>query len=88
MRENKGNFGEIQTAAVFFIFNRVSFSGTTEAVGFSEQAVQKRFTDSSIERLKVTSVLLENVKITYLDYEKVILANGEEVFLDPRIFPQ
>lgn len=88
LRENAKNFDELQTAAAFFIFNRITFSGTTEAGGFSEQAFQKRFTDSSIERLKITSALLENVKITNFDYEKVILAEGEDVFLflDPPYF--
>ncbi|HSK74312.1 MAG TPA: DNA adenine methylase [Pyrinomonadaceae bacterium] len=88
LRENKESFDEIQTAAAFFVFNRISFSGTTEAGGFSEQAFQKRFTDSRIERLAKIPSLLQNVKITNLDYEEVILAEGERVFLflDPPYF--
>ncbi len=88
LRENKNSFDETKQAAAFFVFNRITFSGTTEAGGFSEQAFEKRFTASSIERLaKITSVL-ENVRITNLDFEKVIKTSGENVFLflDPPYF--
>lgn len=81
LKENKESFSKIEIAAMFFVFNRITFSGTTEAGGYSEQAFQKRFTDSSIERLDKVRSVLENVKITDFDYEKVILEKGENVFL-------
>lgn len=82
------DFDEIETAAAFFVFNRITFSGTTEAGGFSVQAFEKRFTDSSIERLGTMPDVLADVKITNFDYEKVILEKGENVFLflDPPYF--
>ncbi len=40
LRENINAFDEIKVAAAFFVFNRITFSGTTEAGGFSEQAVK------------------------------------------------
>jgi len=88
LRENKEKFGGIKKAAAFFVFNRITFSGTTEAGGFSLQAFEKRFTNSSIERLEKISPLLQNVKITDSDYETVILSKGEDVFLflDPPYF--
>lgn len=88
LRENKSSFDEIKQAAAFFVFNRITFSGTTEAGGFSQQAFEKRFTQSSIERLKKITGLLEGVKITNLDYREVILEKGEKVFLflDPPYF--
>ena len=88
LRENIANFNEIETAAAFFIFNRITFSGTTEAGGFSQQAFEKRFTDSSIERLKPMPKILRNVKITNFDYEEILKASGENVFLflDPPYF--
>ncbi|HYP50295.1 MAG TPA: DNA adenine methylase [Pyrinomonadaceae bacterium] len=88
LRENKSDFNRIQQAAAFFVFNRIPFSGTTEAGGFSLQAFEKRFTDSSIERLGKTPEVLQDVKITNLDYEEVINAGGENVFLflDPPYF--
>ncbi|HEY0051710.1 MAG TPA: DNA adenine methylase [Pyrinomonadaceae bacterium] len=88
LRENKSNFNRVEQAAAFFVFNRITFSGTTEAGGFSIQAFEKRFTDSSIERLEKTPEILRDVKITNLDYDEVIKASGENVFLflDPPYF--
>ncbi|MDQ6789007.1 MAG: DNA adenine methylase [Acidobacteriota bacterium] len=88
LREKKESFNEIEKAAAFFIFNRITFSGTTEAGGFSEQAFNQRFTDSSIERLEKTPFVLESVNITNFDYETVALSKGKNVFLflDPPYF--
>ncbi len=88
LREKIKDSNEIETAAAFFVFNRITFSGTTEAGGFSLQAFEKRFTDSSIERLKSMPQVLQNVKITNSDYENLINAEGENVFLflDPPYF--
>lgn len=88
LSDNMLNFNDLEKAAAFFIFNRITFSGTTEAGGFSEQAFKARFTDSSIERLKPIEKLLKNVKVTNDDYQKVIEAEGENVFifLDPPYF--
>ncbi len=78
---NMASFDELQKASAFFVFNRITFSGTTEAGGYSEQAFKGRFTDSSIERLKGFTHLLNNIKITNLDYQAVVEAPGENVFL-------
>ncbi|MFN7115660.1 MAG: DNA adenine methylase [Saprospiraceae bacterium] len=78
---NIHSFDELEKAAAFFVFNRITFSGTTEAGGYSEQAFKGRFTDSSIERLKGFAHLLKDVKITNLDYQAIIEAPGENVFL-------
>ena len=78
-------FDETKKAAAFFVFNRITFSGTTESGGFSNAAFNGRFTDSSIERVKQLSKILDNTKITNFDYQKVIEKSGEDVFifLDP-----
>jgi len=83
--ENIDSFGNLKKAAAFFVFNRITFSGTTESGGFSNAAFNKRFTQSSIERVKAFSNILNNTKITNYDYQKVIDAEGENVFifLDP-----
>ncbi len=88
LRENIGEFDEIKVAAAFFVFNRITFSGTTEAGGFSVQAFEKRFTDSSIERLLKMPEILDDLKITNLDYETALSVEGEDVFifLDPPYF--
>lgn len=43
---------EYVRAAYFFVINRSSFSGSTLSGGFSKQSGTKRFTPSSIERVK------------------------------------
>jgi DNA adenine methylase len=72
-------------AFLFFFFNRVTFSGTTRAGGFSSSASLRRFTDSSIERLAPMPEALKNTKITNCDFEDLITADGKDVFffLDP-----
>ena len=75
----------LMRAVRFFILNRITFSGLSESGGYSEQAFKTRFTDSSIERLKKASEVLQETKITNVDYEKLLSEPGENVFifLDP-----
>lgn len=79
---------ELQRAVRFFVLNRITFSGTVESGGFSQEAFHKRFTDSSIERLGKLAEVLQGVKITNLDYSEVLAAEGKDVFifLDPPYF--
>jgi DNA adenine methylase len=88
LRDKSNNDNGLETATAFFIFNRITFSGTTLSGGYSESAFQDRFTMSSIERLKPLQELLESVEITNLDYENLVLAEGKNVFLylDPPYF--
>lgn len=85
LKENIDNFNDIEKGASFFIFNRITFSGTTESGGYSEMAFQKRFTDSSIERVKNLGTILTDTKITNYDYQQVVETEGKNVFifLDP-----
>jgi len=85
---NIENFDSLNKAAAFFVFNRITFSGTTESGGFSDAAFHKRFTPSSIERVKSLSKILSGTKVTNYDYEEVISAPGKDVFLflDPPYF--
>ena len=78
-------FPPTQKAAAFFVLNRITFSGTSESGGYSRMAFEKRFTDSSIQRLEAIEAVLTGVKITNQDYEQVVEAPGEGVFifLDP-----
>ena len=86
----------LQRAIRFFLLNRITFSGTVEAGGYSQGAFEKRFTQSSVERLRRVEPILKGTKITNLDYEEVVLAPpaasgspgalGSEnvfIFLDP-----
>ncbi|MDZ8262159.1 DNA adenine methylase [Nostoc sp. ChiQUE01b] len=83
------NLSDFDRAVRFFILNRITFSGTVESGGFSEQAFHKRFTYSSIDRLeKLEKILTADVKITNLDYGELLHADGKDVFifLDPPYF--
>jgi DNA adenine methylase len=86
--DNFSRFNMLEKASAFFIFNRITFSGTTEAGGFSEQAFQKRFTLSSIKRLAELKAVLPQTIITNIDYSALVSAPGKDVFifLDPPYF--
>lgn len=85
LKENTEKFSDLEKAAAFFIFNRITFSGTSDSGGFSEAAFKGRFTVSSIDRVKEIEPIIKNVKITNSDFQEVIEAAGENVFifLDP-----
>lgn len=76
---------ELERAVRFFILNRTSFSGTTEAGGFSKKAFEERFTNSSISRVRSLEKPLQDVKITNSDYSHLLSEGGKDVFifLDP-----
>ncbi|MGH1394205.1 MAG: DNA adenine methylase [Trichormus sp.] len=80
---------DLERAVRFFVLNRITFSGTVESGGFSQEAFHKRFTYSSIERLENLEVILtKDIKITNLDYSELLNAEGKNVFLflDPPYF--
>lgn len=83
--ENIDKFDNLKKAAAFFVFNRITFSGTTESGGLSNAAFHKRFTKSSIERVKSLSKILHETKITNYNYQEVVNHPGKNVFifLDP-----
>ena len=76
---------DFERAVRFFVLNRITFSGTVDSGGYSQQAFERRFTDSSIDRLRNLSVYLSSVDITSGDYENLLFQDGENVFifLDP-----
>jgi DNA adenine methylase len=88
LNENMKNFGDLERAAGFFIYNRITFSGTSLSGGFSQAAFEGRFTDNSVHKLKQVAELLNETKITCLDYEELVKAEGDNVFifLDPPYF--
>lgn len=75
------NISDFDRAVRFFILNRITFSGTVDSGGYSEQAFQKRFTDSSIDRLKRLKGILDNVIVQYGDYSNIVEKEGEDVFI-------
>ncbi|MGB9703085.1 MAG: DNA adenine methylase [Candidatus Kapaibacteriota bacterium] len=85
LNANLDSFNDLERAAAFFIYNRITFSGTSLSGGFSEHAFSGRFTESSIQRLKQFSKVINGSTITNLDYEELVKKEGENVFifLDP-----
>jgi len=74
----------LNQSIMYFIINRCSFSGATLSGGFSLQASKKRFTQSSIERIR--NLNLRKFNIYNLDFEDFINANQDTkniIFLDP-----
>ena len=68
----------------YFIINRCSFSGATLSGGFSKESSKKRFTKSSVDRVKKLD--LSSFEINNLDFEEFLNSHPETdnlVFLDP-----
>ncbi len=85
LNANLEGFNDLERAAAFFIYNRITFSGTSLSGGFSEHAFSDRFTESSIQRLNQFAKVINGSTITNLDYEELVKKEGEKVFifLDP-----
>lgn len=79
---------DFQRAIDFFILNRISFSGTVDSGGYSQKAFESRFTQSSIERLKDITKIIQKIEFSCEDYESLLQKEGESVFifLDPPYF--
>lgn len=79
------DLSDFERAVRFFVLNRITFSGTVEAGGYSQQAFERRFTPSSIDRLHQLANQLSTTSITNNDYETLLFAPGDHVFifLDP-----
>jgi DNA adenine methylase len=76
---------DFQRAVDFFVLNRITFSGVVDSGGYSEQAFKKRFTLSSIERLKDAYKVVKFIEFSPEDYTDLLFREGEDIFifLDP-----
>lgn len=74
---------ELSQAIKFFIINRCSFSGATLSGGFSPESASKRFTQSSID--KVRALDLGEFEFLNMDFKDFMntWTPGSFVFLDP-----
>lgn len=71
---------KIERAAIFFVLNRSSFSGTTLSGGMSPG--HKRFTPSAIERLR--NFHSAGLKVRKIDYKVALRENSNMMaYLDP-----
>jgi len=78
------NDNMLQQSLQYFIINRCSFSGATLSGGFSEEASLKRYTPSSINKIKMLD--FSNIDVYNYDFEYFINNFTNEktiIFLDP-----
>ena len=78
------NNNMLQQSLQYFIINRCSFSGATLSGGFSEEASLKRYTPSSINKIKLLD--FTNIDVYNFDFEHFINNFTNEktlIFLDP-----
>lgn len=81
LNANIDSFNDLEKAAAFFIYNRITFSGTSLSGGFSQGAFTGRFTESSIQRLNEFASVINGTTITNFDYQELVIQDGENVFL-------
>lgn len=81
LNHNIAMFDDIERATAFFIYNRITFSGTSLSGGYSESAFNARFTESSITRLVGFSKVIKDAIITNYDYSELVNKEGNNVFL-------
>ena len=81
LNQNLEKFNDLERAVAFFIYNRITFSGTTLSGGYSENAFTGRFTESSIKRLNDLAAVINGSLITNFDYEELVKKDGKNVFL-------
>ena len=77
---NDENYADIDRAIAFYIVNKCSFSGLTEASSFSKQASDSNFSIRGLEKLPEYSKLISNWVITKNTYEN-LLEKKDNVFL-------
>lgn len=81
MERRTSNLTILERGIDFFILNRITFSGIADSGGYSEESFQKRFTQSSIQRLKESGPIINAFEVHNEDYKKIIQKNGKDVFL-------
>ena len=70
----------LERAAVFYVLNRSSFSGTTLSGGMSPG--HPRFTESSINRLR--DFRARNIRVSHADYKETLKKHKDKfLYLDP-----
>ena len=74
----------LEQSVMYFVINRCSFSGATLSGGFSSEASKKRFTKSSVDRVKKLN--LSSFSIYNLDFNEFLeqhVCDENIIFLDP-----
>lgn len=66
-------------ACMYYALNRSSFSGSTLSGGFSKEAAEKRFTKSSVERLR--NFVCPSLTVEARDFKDSLARHGDDVFI-------
>ena len=74
---------KLNQAIAFYIVNKCSFSGLSEASSFSKQASDSNFSMRGIEKLPEYAEIIRNWRITNVSYELLLGGTGSFVYLDP-----
>jgi DNA adenine methylase len=72
-------FDAIERAAMFYTLNRSSFSGATMSGGHSKEAAEKRFTQSSIARLR--NFVCPSLTVEQADFTDSLRRHDDETFI-------
>ena len=83
LAQNSRKCDDLQRAISFYIVNKCSFSGLTEASSFSPQASDNNFSLRGIEKLSGYQELIKDWKITNYSYEEMLGGDNAFVYLDP-----
>ncbi len=73
------SYSDIERAAMFYALNRSSFSGATLSGGYSKQAAEKRFTQSSIDRLR--DFICTSLTVEQADFADSLRRHDDETFI-------
>lgn len=81
---NDGEKSHLDRAIAFYVANKCSFSGLTEASSFSKQASDSNFSMRGIEKLRYYQQVIQNWQITNYQYAALLDDNKDAfVYLDP-----
>ena len=81
LARRNNDLSELERAIDFYVLNRITFSGVVDSGGFSQASFEGRFTQSSIDRLKVTAPVVQPVEFLCEDFTYLINQEGKDVFL-------
>lgn len=81
VERRNSNLTELQRAVDFYILNRITFSGVVDSGGYSQGSFEKRFTQSSIDRLVTAASIIRDVDFTCENYSYLLNKKGKNVFL-------
>ena len=86
----KDKLTEFQRAIDFYIINRISFSGLADSGGYSQEAFDKRFTNSIIDKLLHIYELIKNINFYCEDFSYLFDKEGNKVLIyaDPPYYSQ